>query len=728
MASGLVLSLAHPPADIGPLAFVALIPFLWAVREARARRGALLGIAFGAAYFTAVLAWLIPLTRLGLGVLVAGQTAWMALAFALVAAAWREHAPFRTALVLGAVWASVEWARGVFFFGGFTWGGLGYTQHDNSMILPLASVMGVWGISLAVMAINVLALEGLLRLRVAPRRAAIAVLVAGAVALLPAAIPVATPDGPPADVAVVQGNVPKFVAVGNRIIEDRIVAENHASVHVRMADDPPDLAVWPENSLDRDPTRAPDLRPLVEGAVRTVRSHTLAGAITDTPDGRILNQNLLYGPDGDVLERYTKNHLVPFGEYVPFREQLDFIEALEQVARDLTPGDQPGRFQIPAGRFSSVICFENSFPDLVRRFTDGDTGFIVVSTNNATFLRTPLSRQHLVLSELRAVENGRWVVHAAVSGISGIVDPRGRVVARTELFEPAILRRDIPQGSGRTVFNLIGGWLPGGFILVAGLGLLAPRRRRAQDVPPLPDRPRIAVVVPTYNERDTIEEVLRRVLAADDRAEIIVVDDSSPDGTGDVVRTVAGEDGRITLMVREGKQGLASAYGEGFRRALADGYDLVVEMDADLSHRPEELGRLLEAVRDHDVAIGSRYVEGGAIENWGPLRRLLSRGGNIYAQMVLGIPVADATSGYRVYRREALRDLLDGGITAEGYAFQVELAYTAWRRGFSVGEVPITFSDRTAGRSKLSRRIIVEALWKVLGWGIRDRLLRRGKK
>ena len=240
-------------------------------------------------------------------------------------------------------------------------------------------------------------------------------------------------------------------------------------------------------------------------------------------------------------------------------------------------------------------------------------------------------------------------------------------------------------------------------------------------------RVKATVCLPTYNERDNIEEVLRRLLAVGERIDVIVVDDSSPDGTGEIVREhAAARDGRVTLVERPGKQGLASAYRDGFRRALDAGYDLVVEMDSDLSHRPEDLPRLLEGARHHDLVVGSRYIKGGEIQNWSLSRRILSRGGNLYARVILGHRVKDSTSGYRVFRPDVLVELLDQGIVSEGYGFQIELAYRAWQTGFSVGEVPITFEERRAGTSKLSRGIVVEALWRVLLWGIRDRFLRRG--
>ena len=201
----------------------------------------------------------------------------------------------------------------------------------------------------------------------------------------------------------------------------------------------------------------------------------------------------------------------------------------------------------------------------------------------------------------------------------------------------------------------------------------------------------------------------------------LVVDDGSPDGTGGIVRARAEADPRIRLIERPGKAGLASAYAIGFRRGLDERYDLIAEMDSDLSHRPDELPRLLETVQGHDVAIGSRYVPGGSVTNWSRLRVGLSKGGNAYARLCLGFPVRDATSGFRVYRRAALETLVAAPITSEGYGFQIELVLRAWRAGLSIGEAPITFSERTHGHSKISRRIVVEALWLVTRWGARAR-------
>jgi glycosyltransferase involved in cell wall biosynthesis len=233
---------------------------------------------------------------------------------------------------------------------------------------------------------------------------------------------------------------------------------------------------------------------------------------------------------------------------------------------------------------------------------------------------------------------------------------------------------------------------------------------------------RVLVILPTYDERPTIERVLQGVLAAGPNVQALVVDDGSPDGTGAAVREVMAAEPRIRLIERSRKSGLASAYLEGFSTALAEGHDLVVEMDSDLSHDPQQLPGLLAAARDGaDLAIGSRYVPGGSVSNWSWARVALSRGGNVYARLSLGMPINDATSGFRAYRRDLLQRLVAQGVHSDGYGFQVELALRAYRDGWTLREIPITFREREHGRSKISRRIVVEALWLIARWGVRLR-------
>lgn len=236
---------------------------------------------------------------------------------------------------------------------------------------------------------------------------------------------------------------------------------------------------------------------------------------------------------------------------------------------------------------------------------------------------------------------------------------------------------------------------------------------------------RALVIVPTYNERENVAEVARRLFtAARDSCDLLVVDDGSPDGTAAHVKALAAESPyEIHVIERSHKQGLGTAYVTGFRWGLERGYWALVEMDADLSHDPADVPRLLERLRaGADLAIGSRYVEGGGTENWGPLRRALSAGGNLYARLWLGYPVMDSTAGFRAYRAEALAREDLSTVRSEGYGFQIEMTRRVWRAGGSIAEVPITFVERVRGNSKMSRRIVAEALLQVTRWGLADRL------
>lgn len=227
------------------------------------------------------------------------------------------------------------------------------------------------------------------------------------------------------------------------------------------------------------------------------------------------------------------------------------------------------------------------------------------------------------------------------------------------------------------------------------------------------------MVIPTYNESENIERMLRRIHECLPDAGILVVDDGSPDGTADIVKTVAADREEVQLLARSGKSGLGSAYRAGFAWGLERGYDAFVEIDADFSHDPAALSSLLAPLVDgFDVSIGSRYIKGGSIPNWAWHRHLLSRGGNIYASTVLGLGVADATAGYRAYSATILRKLDLERIRAEGYGFQIEMTYRSKEHGAVITEVPISFVDRAAGESKMSSFIVVEALALVTWWGL----------
>ena len=232
---------------------------------------------------------------------------------------------------------------------------------------------------------------------------------------------------------------------------------------------------------------------------------------------------------------------------------------------------------------------------------------------------------------------------------------------------------------------------------------------------------RVLVVVPTYDERDNLLPIAARLHAAVPEAHLLVVDDGSPDGTGEVADGLAAREPWAHVLHRTEKAGLGAAYVAGFAWAREHDYDVVVEMDADGSHAPEELPRLLDALDGADVVLGSRWVPGGRVQNWPRWREALSRGGNAWTRTALGLPLADATGGFRAYRRHVLDALPLDDVHSQGYCFQVDLVWQAWRAGHRVVEVPITFVERVRGESKMSRAIVVEALWRVTWWGVTSR-------
>jgi dolichol-phosphate mannosyltransferase len=232
---------------------------------------------------------------------------------------------------------------------------------------------------------------------------------------------------------------------------------------------------------------------------------------------------------------------------------------------------------------------------------------------------------------------------------------------------------------------------------------------------------RVLVCIPTYNERENLPLVVGRIRACVPTADILVLDDNSPDGTGQVADDLAAADGQVHVLHRPGKQGLGLAYLAGFRWGLDEGYDAIVEMDADGSHQPEQLHRLLEALEDADAVIGSRWVRGGSVVNWPLHRKALSVGGNIYTRALLGMPVHDATAGYRAYRSATLRTIGLRDVASEGYCFQVDLTRRAVARGLRVREVPITFVEREIGDSKMSGSIMRESLQRITVWGLQHR-------
>jgi dolichol-phosphate mannosyltransferase len=245
---------------------------------------------------------------------------------------------------------------------------------------------------------------------------------------------------------------------------------------------------------------------------------------------------------------------------------------------------------------------------------------------------------------------------------------------------------------------------------------------------PFADLGRILVIIPTFNELESLPVIIGRVRSSVPEAYILVADDNSPDGTGKLADEIAAGDDHVKVMHRLGKEGLGAAYLAGFAWALEHEYDVVVEMDADGSHQPEQLPRLLDQLRTADLVLGSRWVPGGGTVNWPKSRQFLSKGGSLYTRVMLGVPLRDVTGGYRAFRADTLRKLDLHEVASQGYCFQVDLAWRAVQRGLVVKEVPITFVERVAGSSKMSQKIVVEALWRVTVWGVDDKVTRVRKR
>ncbi|WP_106410478.1 apolipoprotein N-acyltransferase [Pseudofrankia saprophytica] len=590
---------------------------------------------------------------------------------------------------------------------------------------------------------------------------------AGIAALAAAGLAVPLPTAPQDGtlrVAAIQGDVPEpggLDALGEKFQ----VTRNHVDETLRLAADVaagrtprPDLVVWPENSSDVDPFVDRRAAALLDEAARAIGVPVMLGAVLDGPGaGHVRNAGLVWTADGWAGQLYVKHNPVPFAEYLPGRAILQKVitRFATEMPSDFVHGTGPAVLPAAGTTIGDVICFEVAYDGNVRASVDQGARLIVVQTNNASFGRKGESQQQLAMTRIRAVEHGRATIQVSTSGQSAIITPDGTVLAQTGLYEPGILSAELPLRTGRTLADRVGA-IPeavatalAAAAIMTGIATGRRRPRPAGQIPsgaghpgpgatprdtPAPraghrpdgrgpersgvDAHRVVVCVPTYNERENLTRTALRLREANPTVDLLVIDDNSPDGTGQIADELAREDAQIHVLHRAGKSGLGSAYVAGFSWALRHGYDVIVEMDADGSHQPEELPRLLARLNTADLVIGSRWVRGGQVRNWPRSRLVLSRGANLYVRAALGIPTRDATAGYRAYRAEVLRARDLDAIQSQGYCFQVDLAWTAWRGGFRVAEVPITFVERERGASKMSRSIIIEAFWRTALWAL----------
>lgn len=463
--------MAFPPVDAGPVALIALVPLSLFFRKAGPAPLAWASAVFGLCFFGIMIYWIRLFgTHAYIGLVVV-QTLWITASLQL-ARVLRTRMPDPWLIfALPAAYLIGEFARSYLPWGGFGWGVFGYSQHNNPVALKLASFTGVWGISFGVVLINVLLAEAIVRYRQAPRAAAKLLVAALGIALFPAVLPVGEPDGERAKIAMIQGNVPGDAIHPND--DDEEVVQNHVELTRELDTSEISLVVWPEGSFDRDPFREPAFEQALVSAIRRANTPFHVGAILGTRSEGLRNTSLLFDPDGTLSGIYAKQRLVPFGEFVPLRRFLQpWIRALDQIPVDLVAGESTTVFSIPSGTFGSVICYESTYPDIVRSMVKQGARMLVVSTNFSSYERTAAADQHIAFSQLRAAEHRMWVAHTAVSGKSAVIAPDGRVMDNTGLFEQAVLTPEVRFATTTTPYARLGDWVPYLAIVVAVLVIL----------------------------------------------------------------------------------------------------------------------------------------------------------------------------------------------------------------------------------------------------------------
>jgi apolipoprotein N-acyltransferase len=506
--SGLLLAAAFPPLDFGPLALVALVPLLWAWRDAGPRAAALYGGVAGVVFFGILVEWSRYFGVVAFVPFVLFLSTWWMLAGAV--AGWLGRRGMTAAPVVAALWVLVEAGRGRVPFGGFPWGDVGYAFHDWGAARAVAAWGGVPLVSWLAVVVNGLVLDAALawrrrqgpsrlppapsgrapsgRVLVRPLAGVVAVLVAGVAAT--AARPHLGATGR-LRVALVQGN-DRDRDLTPEEVRDRYLVRNHLRLAGNITE-PVDLIVLPESSLDADPRQDPGLDMALSGLAIAKHADVLAGGNIPASHDRLYNAAFHYTPQstdpadptgtGRTAELYRKRHLVPFGEYVPWRSELSFIDALQAVPTDYEPGRGPTVFSIAGHRVGTLICFESAFAPLARQYARRGADAIVVLTNNRSYRRSANSAQHLAMGQFRAAETGRPLLQAAISGISALVDHTGRVQARTALFVPTVLVGEVATYRGRTPYTVLGDWIVAVSALLLAGGVALGWRRRPLDHP-----------------------------------------------------------------------------------------------------------------------------------------------------------------------------------------------------------------------------------------------------
>nr|WP_153451250.1 apolipoprotein N-acyltransferase [Streptomyces smaragdinus] len=469
VAAGLALAFAFPPYGIWPLSLLSVAALALLVRGRTARQACWLGFAFALPFFVFLLKWLHVIGwDAAIGLSVAEAAFFLALGPALAATSRLPAWPLWGACL----WVAQEWARDRLPFGGFPWGRLAFA-NTGSPFTPLAALGGAplvtFGVALAgsLLAAAVLAgwhARGRLRTVASLRSVAVPAALALAAVAAGYAVPVPTGADDTVRIAVVQGNVQQpgmdFLGRPMKILNNHVEATEKLAADVRAGrTSQPDLVIWPENASDLDPFTSAEAYAAIDGAVRDIGVPVLVGALVDHPtkEGYVENQGIVWDPGTGPGKSYTKQHPVPFGEYVPFREQLSkVITRLQRVPRDFYPGDHTGVLQTGPARLGDVICFEVAYDEIVRDTVNAGARALVIQTNNATYGNTGQPEQQLAMSKLRAVEHGRAIVTAATSGISAIVRPDGTIEQQTAEFTQDVLTTSLPLRDGTTVSDRLG--------------------------------------------------------------------------------------------------------------------------------------------------------------------------------------------------------------------------------------------------------------------------------
>ena len=466
---GGILTLAFPEPDLFPLAWLALAPVLAVTRACGARRSFLVWFVFGLGFMGTLLYWISIVGWAAWAALVLMESIYYGLFGALWAIASRHRIAALHVLAAAALWVAVEYLRSIVPVVGFTWGELAQSQHNAPFLLRSASYGGGWAVAFLLVAVNALIAEAWRSVRAGKWGRGVAEVLTSALLLAaPLLIPANEARGNTTRVAIVQGNVPRGFE-GDVFDKETEIIASHKRLTEDLASEDPDLVVWPESAMGLDPERNEDARNDLRDAARAVDATMLVGGNTDVGTDHYQVKVFEVSPDGEIVDSYQKRHLVAFGEFVPARDKLDWIPMLDQVPRDAQPGDEPKVFDLPDGPVGTVISFEGDFGSLVRESVAEGGRLLVVATNTSTWGESWASAQHVAFSQVRAAENGVWVVHAALSGISAFIDPEGRVVSSTPLWTATTLVRDVRFSESATFYARTGDWLPWGS---AVLGLL----------------------------------------------------------------------------------------------------------------------------------------------------------------------------------------------------------------------------------------------------------------